>query len=474
MRAVLMMSLVVLCGCPQTDFLNEPPLNQLYFPSGLVHVDVPGRTEGVLFVANANFDKRFASGSIVALELDALGLPQLGEPLGENGIDQLTDLKMDASRSVQIASFNAQLDVLELAADRLHLFAPTRSEGMRVYRVEATFGADGTPALSCVGETPANQPRNCVETGVSLTPRELEQSPAGVPRAPSPYGVAVAPRACAEAAACGEERSCVAGRCRDASGHPFADVYVGHLTQADSPILSNTNLRGYLVRLDSDAFTVGAENFIELGPGGTNGIAATESWVFATGRIVQPAPNLLRAVSRSGGVFVSGLEGAYRVSDSRGLALSSDGRRLYIVGRVPDALLVVSVVDPANPRVERGVVLPDAPNEVRVIARPGRGDLAVITSTSTGSVVIYDDEVGDLVSTVTGVGIQPFGVAVDHRGTAARIYVSNFGDGRVAVIDVPDLSRPQEARLVAHLGAQQLCLTRGAASPGCVALGGVQ
>ena len=47
--------------------------------------------------------------------------------------------------------------------------------------------------------------------------------------------------------------------------------------------------------------------------------------------------------------------------------------------------------------------------------------------------------------------------------------MSNFGDGRISVIDVPELDRPQGARLVAHLGEQQLCLTRGVSSPGCVA-----
>jgi hypothetical protein len=44
--------------------------------------------------------------------------------------------------------------------------------------------------------------------------------------------------------------------------------------------------------------------------------------------------------------------------------------------------------------------------------------------------------------------------------------VSNFQDGRVAVVDVPDLDAPRNARLVAHLGRQQLCLVR-ATDPSC-------
>jgi hypothetical protein len=57
------------------------------------------------------------------------------------------------------------------------------------------------------------------------------------------------------------------------------------------------------------------------------------------------------------------------------------------------------------------------------------------------------------------VGQQPFDVAVSLRGAGARLFVSDFGDGRVAVVDLPSLSTPSEARLVAHLGARQLCLT---------------
>jgi hypothetical protein len=45
--------------------------------------------------------------------------------------------------------------------------------------------------------------------------------------------------------------------------------------------------------------------------------------------------------------------------------------------------------------------------------------------------------------------------------------VSNFADGRVAVVDVPDLSAPQVARVVAHLGKQQLCLTRSEREGAC-------
>lgn len=468
---------VLLTACADPGASGGPPLTQLYFPTGIAHVDVAGKAEGVLFVSNANFDKRYATGSINALSLDKLGLPALGSTADAGAILSLTDLQLAETQSVQIATFAGEMAVQPIDGDTFRIYVPTRSEGMRVYRVQADIGADGTPVLSCLGDD-GTRGQNCFELGASLSPREFEQSATGIPRAPSPYGVAWANRACTVQADCGCEgdgcgRTCTTGFCVGSDDAPFADVYVTHLTQADSPALSNLNFRAYVVRLDSDTFSVAENNFIEIGPGGSNSVAVYKNWAYLSGRILSPAPNLMRIVNRDGIVLSTSLESFYRVSDSRGIAFSSDGKRLYVVGRIPDTLMVLNVATPETVPVlsfVRGVTLPDAPNSVQVISRPGKRDLVVVTATAGGSVAIYDDEVGDMVALITGVGVQPFGIAVDHRGTAARIYVSNFGDGRLSVIDIEDLNRPQLARLVAHLGAQQLCLTRGVNSPGCLAV----
>jgi hypothetical protein len=464
---------LVLSACADPGADSAPPLTQLYFPTGIAHVDAPGKTEGVLFVTNANFDKRYSTGSLNAIALDELGLPPLGAST-DGGVLTIKDLKLTETQSVQVATFAGELSVQPIGADKYRIYVPTRSEGMRVFKVDATLDANGV-SLACAG---GGEGQNCMSAGTSLTPREFEQSTTGVPRAPSPYASAWNPRTCTVAADCCPDgsdcgRSCNAGQCIGTDGAPLADVWFTHLTQADSPALSNTNLRAYLVRIDSDSFAVDANSFINIGSGGTNSVVVNKGWTYVTGRIQAPAPNLLRTVSRDGVTLTTSLETFYRVSDSRGLAFSSDGKRLFVVGRVPDTLLVMSVLTPDTaPYLSfvRGVNLPDAPNQVAVIPRAGRGDLAVITATSGGSVAIYDEDVGDLVALITGVGVQPFGITVDHRGTAARLFVSNFGDGRIAVIDIPDLQRPQGARLVAHLGAQQLCLTRGVNSPGCLSL----
>lgn len=467
---------LLITGCPSEDKNSGPPLDRLYFPMAVAHVDVPGKTEGVLFVANANADKRYATGSLVAIALDSLGLPALGADTTE--VKKITALNIEPTQSVQVAAFTGELAVHQVAADKYRLYVPTRSEGMNLYQTVATIDGNGVPSLSCAPELPG---QNCFGTGVSMTPKIFSGADAGVQWYLTPYGVATAPRTCALAADCCPAetpdcgRTCTTSQCVGADGLPFADVWVGYTPRADANsglIPPGGTLIGYLARLDSDDFSFKDEStLIPIGPGAVGSLAVRDSWVYASGRIISPAPNLLRLVNRDRIVLSTALESLFRVSDARSLTVSSDGKRLFLVGRVPDTLLIVNL-DPATGvpiSFVRGVGLPDAPNDVKVIARPGRGDLVAVTCTAAGSVVLYDDDVGDLVAYVAGVGTQPYGLAVDTRGNAARLFVSNHGDGRIAVIDVPDLTRPQAAHLVAHLGEQQFCLTRGQSSPGCLA-----
>ncbi len=466
-------------GCPSNSFnANLPPSHQFYFPTGLVHVDSAVIPNGVLFVANANFDKRFSTGSLMAVNLSNVGLPPFGQPVAASGPIQLPALNTGDAGIVLISSFAGEMAALDLGQGRTRLFIPSRSEGMRFQAIDAdpVTSATGQPVLHC--STPEGvSAADCGSGAPSLSPVEFELGLTGLPRAPGPFGVTVRPRACPT----GEcpVGTCQAGRCmttNDAGlAEPFADVFVTHISQADSPLASSQNLRGYLVRLDSQNPTVGVENFINLGGGASSSVVSGQRFIYASGRL-SASSNLLRlvdpsSISLDGGtlVYTSALEQSFRASEARGLALSSDEHRVYIASRVPDALLVASIDNPLAQtpaiQVARSVPLPSAPNEVRAIARPGRSDLVIITATGAQSVVLYDDDVGDVVGQVTGVGLSPFDVAVDIRGAGARLYVSDFDDGRIAVIDVPDLNRPQDARLVAHLGAQQLCLTQGQRNP---------
>lgn len=475
---VVCLSLVVVCACNAT-FTNPPPAGRFLFPTGLAHVDVEGSDSGVLFVATSNWNLRFTSGSVSAVKLDGVGLPAFGAPV-DGGPLELADLG-DVSTAL-VTSFAGEMGVLARGNGKFRIFVPSRGRGDKLHAVDAEIG-DGVK-LSCFPAGPSGDPTNCEKTAPSLSPDALQKTSEGVPRVEQPYGVSVRPRACRENTDCGGDRTCVSDACISAAGESMGDVYVTHLTQVDSPLGSRLNYRSYLAHLESDQMTVDASSFLNIGYGAGNSAVTGARWTYVTGRAVTtPAAttstfgNLLRLVDRKGNLVTTGLEGSFTVYQSRGAALDTKEERLFIVGQSPDVLLVVAVGSPQSdaPSVSlvHAVPLPNAPEEIAVISREGRGDLVAITCAGSyngevaGELALYDEDVGALVAHVPAIGIQPFGVTVDHRGNGARLFVSNFGDGRVAVIDIPDLFRPQDARLVAHLGQVQRCLTLPSGTAGC-------
>jgi hypothetical protein len=472
--AVPIAVLVLLTACPPSTYFNPPPKTRFYYPTGVVHADLPGSDAGVLFVANANFNKLYNSGSIGVVKLDEVGLPDFGAPLS-GGPLALTDLGPGA-QTMQVTSFTGEMAALELAPGKLRLFVPSRSEGMKYQALDATL-TDGGVVLSCFPAAPAGSPTDCGANAPSLSPAAFEQSPGGVPRAVAPYGVAIQRRVCDGDAVCGPGRTCGSGYCLTDAGEAFADTWVTHLVQADSPIASGLNFRSYLVRVESDQMLVAQANYVNLGVGSATSAAAGKRWVYVTGRLVSsayPYPYLMRLVSHAALGPDAGdlrdlnantsLESFFRAQDARGTAVGSREDRLYMLSRAPDSLVVASLTNTDGTsfptvQVVKSVALPNGPNEVVVIPRPGRGDLVAVTSSGASVLALYDEDLGELAAQVTSIGQQPFGIAFDRRGAGVRIFVTNFADGRVAVVDVPDLDRPQEARLVAHLGQLQTCLT---------------
>ena len=455
---------VVWTSCSNGKVFNPPPFDQLYFPTGIVHTDLPSSTDGVLFVANANFDRRYTSGSVSAISLSKIeGLPALGQHQGGAALS-LKRLSIETESVVQVPDFTGEMAGVWLAENRFRLYVPSRSEGMALSGIDVAFSTDGSPPiLSCQGQ--AADRRDCTTAALSLTPTQFVDSDDGVPRAPMPFGVVATARACTASSDCGEGRSCQDNQCVTSNNNILSDVYVTHLTSADSPLNSGKNFRSYLVHLDTESQLVDEQSFIDMGFGGASSVVTGQRWTYAAGRFAGGGVNLLRLIDRSRTVLTSGLESVYRVADARGIAIGGGEKRLFVAGRAPDSLLVVGVTghtsDAPQLSLIRAIALPNAPTQVRSIVRPGRGDLVVVVCTGGGVVVIYDDDVGDVVAQIPGVGLQPFGLAIDERGSSARIFVSNFSDGRIAVIDLADVYRPQDAQLVAQLGRQQLCLTRG-------------
>jgi len=416
----------------------------------------PGSTSGILYVASSNYDRRYDQGNLIAVNLDRIqapgvdggpgplaGLPPPGFIVGDTSpAFQFTDLATDAGDVVQIQSFAAEMVRDSVGyGGRPRLWVATRAEGDLLQPVSTDPGGEG---LLCV---PAGN--NCIFSGLSVAVEQQPQGGTGQPAAPQPYGLALS-----------KDDSIVPG-----------ELWVTHLRPADSPPTSGLDLDNYVVHLNARSaipFVNVPNSFVSIGLGAGNSLSVgrTNVWVSGRGQLTQTALDvLLRVVDRYNlQTYFPQLALQYANSQARGLAVRADESRIYLVGVLPDTLLVVDVAQPDTQyptlTVVRAIPLPGGPNVARLVERPGAGDVLAITCQNDGSLAIYDDDVGQLVSIITGVGTAPFDVVVDQRGDAARFFVSSFDDGRVAVVDaiLGGPGQPLLARISAYLGLPQGCI----------------
>ena len=475
MRPLLLSSFALLsAACTQTDD-RLPPSDRFVYPSGIVHRAVPGSTNGVLYVSSANFDRCFDLGTLMAVDLDRVAgsggeaLLPLGSYMNPTAAPvEFGQLNVAPESRRYIQSFAGEMALWERTDAAPRLFIPARADGNFVHYVDI----EEPTRLSCVGNAARE---SCVDGALSVTTGFSGQQQ-GQPRADAPFGAFV-----------------------DTFGIPNPEqpekagvrVWVTHLNPADSPERSRTNFETYVVDLPGATPDVSTTDFHPLSLpdfplGGTSSVVADERYVFVTGRLNTGISDtslarrfLVRVLDKQnlGGnqIIEPGLDLGFAASEARGLALTprsttapSAPRRLYVAVRSPDTLLIVNAQgiekesDLPQLSVVGAVPLPGGPTQVALVSRgEGRSELVLVSCSDAGVVAIYDPDVGQVVAQVS-VGErsgtqspQPFGLAVQEQGTGARIFASNFGDGRISVIDIPDLGSPQLARLVAYLGVRQ-------------------
>ncbi len=91
------------------------------------------------------------------------------------------------------------------------------------------------------------------------------------------------------------------------------------------------------------------------------------------------------------------------------------------------------------------------------------GDLVAITCPDSNTLAFYDDELGTVTAVLPNIGNLPFAMASSVRtvgvGSATqvlpgiRLFVTDFGSGQIAVVDVPDLLDASSAVVVAFIGS---------------------
>ncbi|MBF5041163.1 hypothetical protein FGE12_02080 [Aggregicoccus sp. 17bor-14] len=463
-------ALLFLATCSSELPRRNPPLDSFAYPSALVHVKVPGKDNGLLYVTSSNFDKLYDTGAVMAVDLDALSTALPAFERTDKPVvgprDAPTPLNVGDGGRVFVQSMTGDMALWTSPSDgQSYLFVPSRSEGDLLQVVQA----NGTQ-LKCVG----TDSLDCQSHAITLTTAEGVTN--GQPGAPAPFGVTVGQGADSELWVTHLMSALVEkGTNRQAT----ATTYVLR-TDAQEVVkaLQDPTKHG-LLQLPPDQFlplTVGASL------AGAHAVALGPDYAFLSGRSVTSGqgtagapPFLLRAIRRTDPPLAldAGLRASYPDIEARGLALNATGTRLYLAGRATGSTLIVAHVNSTPTTLGVTVVraidtLPPGASAVKVISRgtptQPRGDLVLITCSSAGVLAIYDDEVGDIVAQVPELGLQPYALAVDERiidpltqQKGARVYVANFADGRVSVIDIDDVDKPQGARVVARLGALQAC-----------------
>ncbi len=177
------------------------------------------------------------------------------------------------------------------------------------------------------------------------------------------------------------------------------------------------------------------------------------------------------ATPPTAGIDLSAIVQGY---DGRAVALSSAGDRLFALSLSPDAIVVLRIDGVRDGELlihpSSAAPLPSGPTEMAVIPRVGPdgariGDLVAVTCPGTNVLAFYDDEIGAVTAALPGVGDEPFAIATAARtlgsGPGAvtlpgvRLFITAFGSGQIAVVDVPDPLDPTTAATIAFLGTPE-------------------
>jgi len=449
-KEIALLALGLAAACSDHAIPAHPPLDRFFFPSGVAVRHLPdGRTQ--LLVVSSNYDLRYDTGTLLSVDPDVSG-NALPTPAGPG------DPTLAVLGSVPVDSFGGEVQVAERAA------CPPLWENLAVttsrQAIEAYFfslGDDGSLGCGDRCRFP------------------LEQTFA------DPYGVVVA---CSPFYA---RASAFFTYLRGPQDQGLAtevslvlDTSGKLLTASDS---TGQRLQGAFALgtgfSRSGAYDPGTARLF-LTPNGTIG-ADPLRWFDLTVARLFPPPFPVQAFD---------LYGAVRGSTGRGIALSRDGTRAYVTLILYDALeasrsgrafvegsaLAVLDIRPGAsgvtaPKLLEVVPLEAGASEVKAISRPGRRDLLAITCSDAGSLLLYDDEVGQVVKVIgtnraTGLpllGKQPFGLALEENPDPARcsqgapcvrLFVGAFEQSTVGIVEI-DPQQPWNAALVKVLGVAQ-------------------
>jgi DNA-binding beta-propeller fold protein YncE len=436
MRSVCL-AVVVLAGCTASSEEVRPKADELFFPTGAA----VSPDERFLFVANANSELRFDSGTVSVIDLDLVDRT-IADWEASGAL--ATDCEMDPDHretqscrengfiigdaSARIGNFATDIAVQDTGNGTLRLIVPTRGDPSIAW-----LDFDGS-RLSC----------NSTEQGFALC--DEAHRLANVHNDPD---LPLVPDEPFDAYA-------------DSSGQ-FAVVThltTGAVTLIDSPAGGNAVVADVLSGLfatDPASGLRGATGVAGIPKSNPNGgmiYVASRSedriQTLTVGKPVNEAPPFLIPGNYFFLDFVGSVAG--NSTDSRGITFSPSGDRMYLINRKPPSLQIYDTsLGPTGFPKNMGVGATDICRQASTLAvmDTGDGERAYVTCFQDGELYVVDPRGLSSVENIVSVGRGPYSVvAAPNR---KKIYVTNFLEDTVVVLDVSPTSKYYN-RVVLRIG----------------------
>lgn len=449
-------ALVAACTASAEDV--RPPEDQLFFPSGLA-VYPRGN---VLFVANANSELRYDSGSIGVIDLKKV----------QNVIDRAPD----STTAEILASCGPDSDHREtLSCDDAGLFL-TKGAGVRIgnfatdiamqdfgTKIRLIVPTRGDPSIAWADYVDERLTCTSGSAGFALCDDAhrlaiVRNDPDILPIPDEPFGVFADPGP-------------------PGSGGDFGRGFamVTHLTDAavtliDSPANGNAQIADVAKNLFAADPTTGLRGATGITgrPVGVDGdlvyVGSRSEDRIQTFTVGRPVNDALPYLLPSAFFFldsVGGNPGVGSSSDTRGMQFSPTGDRLYVVNRRPPSL---SIFDTSIGAGGSPLNVPSGASDIcrqastLKVFDAGAGERAYVTCFQDGQIYVVDprgqSQVEDIITvgrgpySVTAASYQPMNPMLPQR---SLLFVSNFLEDTIAVVDVTPTSANRN-RVVLRIG----------------------
>ncbi len=409
-------------ACTASSEDVRPPDNALFFPTGVVI----SPDESVLFVLSANSELRYDSGTVSVVDLARVDAVLDGW-LGGAGVPAGCD--RDPSYAETIACDEAPF-LIAGAGARTGNFASTlalQDRGGGDLRL--VIPVRGDPSVTWIDWSASAQRLSCSDaSGFALCDDDHRltrmRGDAALPEIPTePFGVYVD------------------------SQNQFATIThltSGTVTLVDMPLDGTPVLADAVTGLFAPDPSTGARGAMAVA-GRTPG--AEGNRVYVTSRsegrvqtfvVARPSGAAgLPTLVPSEYFFLTAIGQNETGNDARAIGFGAGGDRAYIVNREPPSVAVVDTALTAT-GVPRNRIIggTDICREASALAVGdlGAGERIFVSCFQDGEVYVVDPAGAVDVEAVTTVGRGPFGVALSP--TRQRLYVTNFFENTIAVVDV--------------------------------------